>query len=251
MQHKIEKIYPIIDTNRDKWKDLLKIIKKELSHLITNDIQKADLFLVGGWDGYFMHTIKKYLSYKKPFFWINCWTVGFLLNHFNSWKIFKNQIPQISTIKQLTLKAIINKKDWEKLKVNAINDIVIWNSIFDYIKFKISLFDKDIHWTWLMITTSVGSTWYWRWIWWNYFPLTTHNLLWIWWIATGDFDKKIITRENFKIDVESRDDVKVAVDGKMYIIDNVENIEIQKKWEVYELWFTKLSEFEKRRIFIN
>ena len=107
MQYQVEKIYPVIDTNREKGQNLIKIIQSQLSHLLVDSPEKADLIVVWGWDGYFMHSIKKYLSYKKPFFGVNCGTLWFLLNSFDSWEIFKKENIQVDLLKQLTLKAEI------------------------------------------------------------------------------------------------------------------------------------------------
>lgn len=248
MQYQVEKIYPVIDTNREKGQKLIKIIQSQLSHLLVDSPEKADLIVVWGWDGYFMHSIKKYLSYKKPFFGVNCGTLWFLLNSFDSWEIFKKENIQVDLLKQLTLKAEITTTTWEKITVNAINDFVLWNSLFDYFKFNISLFKEKIAWTWLVISSTVWSTGYWKWLGWWYFPLTAYNLIWIGGIAAWKFDKEIISRDNFEILIEWRENCNVAIDGKMQIIRNIEKINVFKKWERYELAFVNVNKFERKRI---
>jgi len=245
---KIEKIFPVIDKKREKWQELMKIIQSQLSHLLVDSPDKSDLIIVWGWDGYFMHSIKKYLEYKKPFFGINCGTLGFLLNSFDSWKIFTKQNISVDLVKQLTLKAQLSKKNGEKILVNAINDLVLWNSVFDYFKFDVSLFKEQIIWTWIVLTTTVWSTGYWKWLWWQYFPLTAYNLLWIWGIATWRFDKEIISRDDFEIYINWRESLLVAVDWKMEILDNIEKIDVLKKWERYDLAFVNVDKFERKRI---
>ena len=64
----------------DKTLTAKKIKKKYLNKFKHHSIKKCEIIIVGGGDGFMLHTIKKYYKYKKPFYGINCGTFGFLLN---------------------------------------------------------------------------------------------------------------------------------------------------------------------------
>ena len=51
--------------------------------------RQCNFFIVLGGDGFMLSTIKKYHTYKKPFYGINCGTVGFLMNRYNNIDIIK------------------------------------------------------------------------------------------------------------------------------------------------------------------
>ena len=243
MKYQFEKIYPVIDTKREKWIQLIKKIEKELSNLLTDDIEQADLILVGGWDGYFMKQIKKYLKYDKPFYWINCWTVWFLLNQFEDYKHLKNK--QVDAIEELTLSAEIIKNNWEIINIDAINDLVVGNTVFDYINFK--FFDKDYKWTGLVITTNIGSTAYWKSLWWNIMPLSS-SIIWLAWIGMKNFQRRVLPKVDFDIKVSARDTkINTAIDGLHTFIEDISQIKIKANSKNYKLAFKDINAFELKR----
>ena len=246
MQYNFEKIYPIIDTEREKGKLLLEKVEKELFNLLTDNIEKADLILVGGWDGYFMKQIKKYLKYNKPFYWINCWTVWFLLNPFEDYKYLKNKTVDI--IQELTLSAEVIKNNRKVVNVDAVNDLVIGNTIFDYIDFR--FFDKNYKWTGLVLTTNIGSTAYWKALWWNIIPLSS-NIIWLAGIWIQNFKRRVLPKLDFEIEVSSRNKVNVAVDGIWTFISDVSKIKVKSNSKKYKLAFKNVKEFELKRFELN
>ncbi len=86
-------------------------------------IKKSDFILVAGGDGFMLRTLKKYYKFKKPFYGINCGTIGFLMNKFSSANLekiirkTKNFIISPLEIKILTT----NKKKFNTIAINEIS----------------------------------------------------------------------------------------------------------------------------------
>jgi NAD+ kinase len=72
-----------------------KKVKKIVSRKYNNfSLKKSNVIIVAGGDGLMLKTIKKYFRYNKPFYGINCGSVGFLMNKYNSKKFTKELIKQ-------------------------------------------------------------------------------------------------------------------------------------------------------------
>jgi NAD+ kinase len=58
---------------------LSKKIKKFLDHTVQNiSLNKCNIIVVVGGDGFMLSSLKKYNKYKKPFYGINAGSYGFL-----------------------------------------------------------------------------------------------------------------------------------------------------------------------------
>ena len=64
----------------DKTKKAQALKKRFLKKYHHSSLRQAKVIVVGGGDGFMLHTLKKFAKYKKPFFGINCGTFGFLMN---------------------------------------------------------------------------------------------------------------------------------------------------------------------------
>ena len=51
--------------------------------------KKASVIVIAGGDGFMLSNIKKYYKFQKPFYGINCGSIGFLLNNFKDINIKK------------------------------------------------------------------------------------------------------------------------------------------------------------------
>ena len=67
---------------------LKKIISKKYKNY---SIKKSEVIVVAGGDGFMLKTIKKLYEYKKPFYGVNCGSVGFLLNKYTSKRIIERK----------------------------------------------------------------------------------------------------------------------------------------------------------------
>ena len=87
----MKKLNFIIDKT-NKAKVFKKIIFKKYKNY---SISKCDVIVVAGGDGFMLKTVKKLYKNNKPFYGINCGSIGFLLNKY----INKNLIKKIDKAK--------------------------------------------------------------------------------------------------------------------------------------------------------
>ena len=104
---------------------LSKKIKKFLDHKIQNiSLNKCNIIIVVGGDGFMLSSLKKYNKYKKPFYGINAGSYGFLMNKFST----KNTIRNLSKARQVTISplemTVKNNKNMIKKHI-AINEVSI------------------------------------------------------------------------------------------------------------------------------
>ena len=113
---------PIIISDKNK-KSLL--IKKIISNILkSNPIDKPNLVLVIGGDGFMLKTLKKNKNLKSLFFGINSGNYGFLMNKFSRKNIIKDiKKSKLTVISPLQMTAI-NKNNKKKRSI-AINEISI------------------------------------------------------------------------------------------------------------------------------
>ena len=103
----MKKINFVFDKSK-KSQYLKKILLKKYRNFPLN---KSDLIVVGGGDGFMLKTIKNLYKFKKPFYGINCGSVGFLLNRYTTKKISeKINRSKISTIYPLQVQTIDKKR---------------------------------------------------------------------------------------------------------------------------------------------
>ena len=107
----------------DKSKKALSL-KKIIFKIYNNySIKNSDAIIVGGGDGYMLKTIKRLYKFNKPFYGINCGSVGFLLNKYDtkkiSEKINKAKITIINPLQVLTINKL--KKRSSLLAINELS----------------------------------------------------------------------------------------------------------------------------------
>ena len=115
-----EKIYLVSDKtiNSIKIKNLLtKKIKK-------SNLQKSDIIIVLGGDGFMLQTLKKLYKFKKPFYGINSGNYGFLMNKFSNKNFLKN-LRTSTNIKIHPLQMTVATKSKLVKKSIAINEVSI------------------------------------------------------------------------------------------------------------------------------
>ena len=102
-----------------KTKKIRKLFKKYQSY----SVKKSNIIVVAGGDGFMLRTIKKYHKFKKPFYGINCGTIGFLMNKFQKIKLEKKIFKTKSfIINPLDVKILnTNKKVFKMLAINDIS----------------------------------------------------------------------------------------------------------------------------------
>ena len=141
-----------------------KKIKKFLDHKIQNiSLNKCNIIIVVGGDGFMLSSLKKYNKYKKPFYGINAGSYGFLMNKFST----KNTIKNLSKARQVTISplemTVKNKFNITKKSI-AINEVSILRQSRQTASLKISNGSKTIIKKLvsdgILVSTPAGSTAY-------------------------------------------------------------------------------------------
>tara|TARA_B100001741_G_C16545813_1_gene596641 strand:+ start:1349 stop:2134 length:786 start_codon:yes stop_codon:yes gene_type:complete len=98
-------------------------LKKTFKKFKNHSPKKTDIIIVAGGDGFMLHALKKLYKFKKPFYGINCGTIGFLMNRFE--KVSLNKIIRKTksfTINPLEIKVFnTNRKKFKMLAINEIS----------------------------------------------------------------------------------------------------------------------------------
>ncbi len=109
---------------RDKTSSSAKITKILIKKIKSYSINKSNLIVVIGGDGFMLNSLKRYYKLKKPFYGINSGTYGFLMNKFSKEKTFKN-IFISKLVKINPLKMIVRTKNNSIKKSIAINEVSV------------------------------------------------------------------------------------------------------------------------------
>ena len=102
----------------------LKIKKKIIKILNKEKIQKSNITIVIGGDGFMLQTLKKNKNSKKSFYGINSGNYGFLMNKYSS----KNLIKNLSKAKMISISPLemtVRNNQNQKKKFLAINEVSI------------------------------------------------------------------------------------------------------------------------------
>ena len=99
----MKKIFIVSDSNKKSENIKFKLLKK----IKNNPINKSEIIIVIGGDGFMLQTLKKFHKFKKPFYGINSGDYGFLMNKFHENNLLKN----------------INKTD--SIKISKSNSMVL------------------------------------------------------------------------------------------------------------------------------
>ena len=155
----MKKIQIISDKNPKSSKiksSIIKILKK-------NKINKSNLIIVVGGDGFMLQTLKRNIKNTNLFYGVNSGNYGFLMNKFSRKKFINNLLKaKIISISPLEMK-VINKKSLEK-KYIAINEVSILRQSRQAASLSISLgkkkMIKKLIADGVLISTPAGSTAY-------------------------------------------------------------------------------------------
>ena len=154
------KKFSFVFDKSNKARYLKKIISKKYKNF---SIKKSDVIVVAGGDGFMLKTIKKLYEYNKPFYGVNCGSVGFLLNKFTSQRLIErinNAKP--TTIYPLQIKAISKAKKINSLL--AINELSILRqskqTSLIQIKINQKILIKKLIGDGILLSTPAGSTAY-------------------------------------------------------------------------------------------
>ena len=115
-----DKIYLVFD----KTKSSLKIKSLLTKKIKITTLNKCNIIIVLGGDGFMLQTLKRLHKLNKPFYGINSGNYGFLMNKFSNQNFFKN-LNSSSSIKIHPLQMIVKTRLGQIRKSIAINEISI------------------------------------------------------------------------------------------------------------------------------
>ena len=152
--------FNFIFDNTNKAKKLKKMIFKNYKNYSPIN---AEVIVVSGGDGFMLKTMKKFNKFKKPFYGINCGSVGFLMNKYIMKKI-EYKIKKAKIIQINPLQIITRSKENKKNAFLAINELSLLRqskqtALLKLIVYKKVLIKKLIG-DGVMISTPAGSTAY-------------------------------------------------------------------------------------------
>lgn len=241
--------YPVMLEMKSKALHLKTQIWERLRENFTQDISKANVILVAGWDWFLLDSVRQYHWQNKIFFWVNCGTLWFLMNNIESIDELPEYLDQIEHIDEQLIETTIQTTDSKEHKKYSINDIVIWNNLWDMINFelKTKTHKYQIKWTGLIISTSIWSTWYWL-NWWGPLLPLRWNIWWIMWMFARPFKYDTIEAQTIEIIPNSRNPVNIWVDWNSWFLERVEKIRLSPSWKFFKLWVQNSTNFETKRV---
>ena len=154
-------VYPFIIADKNKRSFVIK--KSVLKKINSYSLQKSNLIIVIGGDGFMLSTLKKFNKYKKPFYGINSGNYGFLMNKFskkiNYKSLLKARIVSISPLEM----SVKTKSNLLKKSI-AINEISVLRQSRQTASLKIVSGKKQIIKNLIsdgvLVSTPAGSTAY-------------------------------------------------------------------------------------------
>jgi len=134
-----------------------------LKNIKVSSLNKSDIIIVIGGDGFMLQTLKKYNKFKKPFYGINSGNYGFLMNKFSE-KININILKKARMVSISPLEMSVKSKTNSIKKSIAINEISILRQSRQAASLKISNGKKQIIKNLIsdgvLVSTPAGSTAY-------------------------------------------------------------------------------------------
>ena len=147
----------------DKTKKSQKLKKRLLKEYKNHTPKVSEVIVVAGGDGFMLHSLKKYVKHKKPFYGINCGTYGFLMNKYSH----KDLEKRISKTKKTTINPLqivsSNNKIYKKPLI-AVNEVSLFRQTKQTVSLKLEIEKKTIIkkliGDGILISTPAGSTAY-------------------------------------------------------------------------------------------
>ena len=97
-------------------------LKKFFKKYKNYTINKCNTVVVAGGDGFMLRVLKKHYRSKKPFYGINCGTIGFLMNKFHQTNLEK-RIKKTKMFSINPLEISVTNSNGKQFKTLAVNEI--------------------------------------------------------------------------------------------------------------------------------
>jgi len=143
-----------------KAKTFKRIILKKYKNY---SVKKSQVIIVAGGDGFMLKTIKKLYKFNRPFYGINCGSVGFLLNKYMSNKNFRNiDKAKLTTIYPLQVNTTSKGKN--RRSFLAVNELSLFRQSKQTASLKLKtnnkVLIKKLIGDGVLLSTPAGSTAY-------------------------------------------------------------------------------------------
>ncbi len=129
----------------------------------TLNPEDADIIVVLGGDGFMLHCLHKYMNLGKPFYGINCGTVGFLMNEYKDNDLPK-RVCSAKTEVINPLHMIAKTKDGTEQHALAVNEVSLLRSSKQVANLRISIDNmvriEELACDGILLATPAGSTAY-------------------------------------------------------------------------------------------
>jgi NAD+ kinase len=158
MQYKsIACIYSDSEKAQHTYKNILK------KHAVTKTPQDADIIVVLGGDGLMLHCLHEYRNLDKPFYGINCGSVGFLMNEYNDADL-QSLVNNAKTEVINPLHMIAKTKNGSEHHALAVNEVSLLRSSRQAANLRISIDGmariETLSCDGVLVATPAGSTAY-------------------------------------------------------------------------------------------
>lgn len=120
IKHNIYKYHFIFDKTVKS-----QVLKKSFKKYKNYSPKKTDVIIVAGGDGFMLRALKKLYKFKKPFYGINCGTIGFLMNKFENIPLNKI-IRKTKSFSINPLEVKVLNSNGKRFKMLAINEISLF-----------------------------------------------------------------------------------------------------------------------------
>lgn len=217
---------------------------------LVDNPQLADLILVLGGDGTMMDAVKKFHTYQKPFYGVNCGTLGFLLNEVTGVDALPTQRDQTEQVSTSFLVGKVDRDGQSPIEnILAVNDCIIWWDIIHPMNFMVKYggVQHDIRGTSLVISSMIGSTAAWL----SYGgPIIEErsDLIGILGVGSGlSFNKRLIENQVIDIYCASRYPYYANFDGSWTRFANPTHISVSPSTINYRIAFNKNGSFTSKR----
>jgi len=132
-------------------------------YTLTNDPHSADIIIVLGGDGFMLHCLHEYMQLDKPFYGINCGSVGFLMNEYRDNDLY-SRLASAKTEVITPLQMIAHARDGKSEHALAVNEVSLLRSSKQVAKLRISVDGMvripELSCDGVLLATPAGSTAY-------------------------------------------------------------------------------------------
>lgn len=125
--------------------------------------EKAGVILVLGGDGFMLETLHKYMSLRVPFYGMNCGTIGFLLNSYNT-EALVERLEKTKPAVFYPLSMFVRTCDGKERRALAINEVSLLRETRQAAKIRVSIDHvtriEELICDGVILSTPAGSTAY-------------------------------------------------------------------------------------------